>query len=358
MVDFHKLNVNDVTKETTDCVSFAFDIPDNLKDTFSFVQGQYITLKLAVNGEELRRCYSVCTSPHDGELRVAAKKVMGGRVSTWLNEQLQKGDELEVMPPMGNFFSPLDPGNQKTYVLFAGGSGITPVLSILKTVLQDEPKSKVILFYGNLNESATIFNKQLNAIEEKNADRLTIYYILDQPENEVSPIEKGVLSAEKTKVLLDKYVDIEGDNEYFLCGPPGMKDGVLMTLEEVVSDKDRIHVEVFTIDEEGGQKNGNKDGASSFAGNCSASIVMDGDDFEVNIKEGQVVLQAALDAGIDAPFSCRGGMCMTCRAKLTDGSVNMDKNYALTDPEVEEGYILTCQAHPTSEKICVDYDAY
>ena len=358
MADFHKLNINDVTRETADCVSFAFSIPENLRDTYSFIQGQYITLKLVINGEELRRCYSVCTSPNDGELRVAAKKVKGGRASTWLNEELKVGDELEVMPPMGNFYSDMNSVNQKTYVLFAGGSGITPVLSILKTVLQDEPKSKVILFYGNLNESATIFRKQLNAIEEKNADRLTIYYILDQPENEVPAIVKGVLSSEKTKALMDKYVDLTGDNEYFLCGPPGMKDGVLLTLEEVVSDKDRIHVEVFTIDEEGGQKNDKEDGASSFAGNCSALIVMDGDDYEVDIKEGQVVLQAALDAGIDAPFSCRGGMCMTCRAKLTDGSVNMDKNYALTDSEVEEGYILTCQAHPTTEKIGVDYDAY
>ena len=148
------------------------------------------------------------------------------------------------------------------------------------------------------------------------------------------------------------------DNEYFLCGPPGMKDGVLMTLEEMVSDKDRIHVEVFTIDEAGEPENDKEDEVSSFAGNCSASIVMDGDDFEVDIKEGQVVLQAALDAGIDAPFSCRGGMCMTCRAKLTAGNVKMDKNYALTDSEVEEGYILTCQAHPTTDKIGVDYDAY
>jgi ring-1,2-phenylacetyl-CoA epoxidase subunit PaaE len=225
-------------------------------------------------------------------------------------------------------------------------------------VLQDEPKSKVILFYGNLNETATIFRKQLDAIGEDNEDRLAMHYIMDQPEKEVSPIEKGVLSAEKTKALLDEYVDIQGDNEYFLCGPPGMKDGVLMTLEEMVSNKDRIHVEVFTIDEVEDEVSEKEDGASSFAGNCSASIVMDGDDFEVDIKEGQVVLQAALDAGIDAPFSCRGGMCMTCRAKLTDGSVNMDKNYALTDSEVEEGYILTCQAHPTTDKIGVDYDAY
>jgi len=251
----------------------------------------------------------------------------------------------------------MDSENEKVYVLFAGGSGITPILSILKTVLQDEPKSKVILFYGNLNEAATIFRKQLDEMSANHSNRLAVHYIMDQPENEVAPIARGILSAEKTKMLLEEYVDLQGDNEYFLCGPPGMKDGVLMTLEETVSHKDRIHVEVFTIDEEADTKEENE-ATSSFTGSCSATIVMDGDEFEIEVPEGEVILQAALDGGIDAPFSCRGGMCMTCRAKLTEGNVKMDKNYALTDAEVEEGYILTCQAHPTTDKIGVDYDAY
>jgi ring-1,2-phenylacetyl-CoA epoxidase subunit PaaE len=360
MSNFHKLIVNDVTRETTDCVSFAFDIPDELKKEFSFVQGQYITLKLAVNGEDLRRCYSVCTSPHEGELRVAAKKVIGGRVSTWLNEKLQMGDEVEVMPPMGNFYSKMDAAHEKTYVLFAGGSGITPVLSILKTVLEDEPNSNVILFYGNLNETATIFKDQLDELAKKFQDRLQVHYILDKPETEVDPINQGILSAEKTKSLLDQYVDISGDNEYFLCGPPGMKDGVLKTLEQNVANKETIHVEVFTVDTVMGTDAADQKEivGKGFSGICSAVIVMDGDEFEVDIPKGKVVLQAVLDSDIDAPYSCRGGMCMTCRAKLTEGSVEMEKNFALTDTEVDEGYILTCQSHPTTDKIAVDYDAY
>ena len=277
MTDFHNLKISDVTKETADCVSFAFEIPSSLTETYKFIQGQYITLKLHINGEELRRCYSVCTSPSEKELRVAAKKVSGGRASTWLNKELKIGDEIEVMPPMGNFYTPIDSANKKTYVLFAGGSGVTPIMSILKTVLEIEPESKVALFYGNLNESAIIFKSQLDDLLDRYENRLTVYHILDQPEGEYEPELNGVLSKEKTTELVQKYVDTSTENEYFLCGPPGMKDGVLNALNGLSIDQEKIHVEVFTVDTSTENKDTINQDASTVGDACSARIIMDGE---------------------------------------------------------------------------------
>lgn len=358
MADFHNLKISDVTRETAECVSFAFDIPENLSSTYKFIQGQYITLKLHINGEELRRCYSVCASPSENELRVAAKRVVGGRASTWLNEKLKVGDEIEVMPPMGNFHTPIDVSNKKTYVLFAGGSGVTPILSILKTVLEQEPNSNVVLFYGNLNESAIIFRSQIDRLTNEYNDRLKVYHILDQPEGECIPEFNGVLSSAKTTELVEKYVDSSAENEYFLCGPPGMKDGVLNALNGLPVDQEKIHVEVFTVDTSSDDNDTAEKDTSTGGVACAARIIMDGDEYDIEVPEGEVVLQAAMDADLDPPYSCRGGMCMTCRAKLEEGEVEMEMNYALTDKEVAKGYILTCQAKPKTPTITVNYDAY
>jgi len=358
MAKFHKLRVLNIIKETADCVSFGFDIPENLKSDYKFKQGQYLTLKLNIGGDEIRRCYSICTSPiSDDEVRVAAKKVKGGRGSTWLNDTLKEGDEIEVMTPMGNFYTELDASNSKTYVLLAGGSGITPIMSILKSILDVEQNSNVVLFYGNLNESAAIFKNELDSISDK-SDNAKVYHILDQPEGEVEEELTGMMTKEKMNSLLKKHIDLQGDNEYFLCGPPGMKDGVLECLEELKLDPEKIHVEVFTFDTVKDTEAADNQEAlqTELFCDCKATIIIDDEEHEVAIESGTVVLQAALDAGLDASFSCRGGMCMTCRAKLVDGKVKMKLNYALTDKEIELGYILTCQSQPTTATITVNYD--
>jgi len=357
MAAFHQLKVSDVKKETSDCVSVGFDIPAALQEDFRFIQGQYITLKLQVNEEELRRCYSICTGPGEGELRVAVKRVKDGRASNWINGDLKAGDELTVMTPMGNFYSELNPTNEKTYVLFAGGSGITPMMSILKSVLETEPDSSVVLFYGSLTESAIIFKTELDNIQSAHSDRLSVHYILDKPEGELDSLYIGIMTEDKINELITQFVEVGKSNEYFLCGPTGMKDNVLSYLNGFGIDKETIHVEIFTSDPDlpvvGEAKA--PEGTVRVTP-CDATIILDGDEYQATIKEGDVVLQAALDAGMDAPYSCRGGMCSTCRAKVTEGKADMKVNSALTDGEVEEGYILTCQAFPLTPTITVDYD--
>ena len=359
MAKFHQLKVKDVRKETSECVSVGFDIPVGIQDQFKFIQGQYITLKVDINGEELRRCYSICTSPNDGDLRVAVKRVADGRASNWINDDVKAGDELTVMTPMGNFYSELKPDNAKTYVLFAGGSGITPMNSILKAVLETEPNSSIELFYGSLNESAIIFKSELDAIQAKHEDRLNIHYILDKPEGDVDSLYIGIMTVEKIGELMSKFVDTSKEGEYFVCGPGGMKDNVLSYLESTNINKGAIHVEIFTsdpepveVDEDHEEPAQSSEEVSSF----QATIIMDGDEYEATLEKGDVILQAALDLGMDAPYSCRGGMCSTCRAKVMDGKAEMKVNSALTDGEVAEGYILTCQAYPTTPTITVDYD--
>ena len=357
MAAFHQLRVKDVRKETSDCVSIEFDIPETIKGDFHFIHGQYITLKLDVDGEELRRCYSICSSPGNGSLRVAVKRVVDGRASNWINDELRQGDDLTVLTPMGNFYSDLNSSNVKNYILFAGGSGITPMLSILKTVLQTEPNSKVVLLYGSLTESAVIFKSELDAIQSKYIDRLRIQYILEKPVEEVDPLTLGIMTPEKIGELMELFVDTDSDSEYFICGPTGMKDSVLSYLDSTDINKDAIHVEIFTSDPEPVEPEVEQvDGVSEGITSCEATIILDGDEYAATINKGDVVLQVALDAGIDAPYSCRGGMCSTCRAKVTEGKAGMKINSALTDGEVDEGYILTCQAFPLTPTITVDYD--
>src|ERR1051326_4198877 len=243
MAKFHKLKIADVRNETSDCVSVSFAVPDELRSEYKFIQGQYLTLKLFVNGEDIRRSYSICSGVHEGELRVAVKRVKEGKGSNFINDNFKAGQEVEIMTPMGGFHSPMDPYHKKNYVLFAGGSGITPMCSIIKTVLQDEPGSTLLLFYGNLNEDATIFRKELNEIAEKNSSRLKIHYILDKPQNPLDDIFKGIMTAEKVKTLIGKFVDLSKDNEFFICGPTPMMDHVRKTLEDISVEKNRIHIE-------------------------------------------------------------------------------------------------------------------
>lgn len=354
MAKFHKLKIAEITRETADCVSVVFDVPADLKNDYQYIQGQYLTLKLFVRGEELRRSYSLCSSPvADPELRIAIKKVKDGRGSTYMNDVARPGDMVEVMTPMGNFHTPISASNKKNYVLFAGGSGITPMLSIIKTVLKSEPQSSISLFYGNRDEASVIFRKQLAQLAEAHADRLKVYHILEN--GATNDLLKGLMTPEKVLALAENFIGLNLDNEFFVCGPGPMMENVKQALEKLKVDKSRIHIEYFTaVIEAVNAAEAKNDGDSVMS---KVTIIMDGEEKTVDLAtNGMAVLDAALAAGLDAPFACKGAVCCTCRAKVMEGKLIMDNNFALTDEEVEQGYVLTCQAHPVTEKVVVDYD--
>lgn len=358
MAKFYKLKVADVTRETAECVSIAFEVPEALKNEYKYIQGQYLTIKLNVNGEEIRRSYSICSSPVlDKDLRVAIKRVKDGRGSNYLNEKIKPGDELEVMTPMGNFYSELSGSNKKNYVLFAGGSGITPMLSIIKTTLHTEPGSKLTLFYGNRDESSVIFKKHLDELESKHNDRLKIYHILENNPSSSDELLKGLLTPEKTTKLVENFIKITDDHEFFICGPSGMMDCVKKALHHLNVPDKKVHIEYFTATLEQ-QKVATKieDTKHPFI-EAQVTVMLDGEETTFTLKpDGPAILDAALDADLDVPFACKGAVCCTCRAKLIEGKVHMDMNYALSDAEVAAGYILTCQSHPLTPVVKVDYD--
>ena len=354
MSKFHSLKVTEVVRETADAVSIAFEVPGNLKQEYRYKQGQYLTLKLMINGQELRRSYSICSSPlEENELRVAVKKVKDGRVSTYINDSVKAGNQLEVMIPMGNFYTEMNPANKKNYVLFAGGSGITPMLSILKTVLKAEPQSTVTLLYGNNDEASVIFKNQIDAIVAANASRIKVVHILANAPAGYTALQTGLMTKEKNAELIRTYVDVNADNEYFVCGPTPMMDKVKEALTDLKINEAKIHIEYFTTPV-------NADDATKApvvnVSGAKATIILDGDEHEVVLQPDETVLEAALRIGLDAPYACQGGSCCTCRALLEQGQVEMTVNYALSSSEVKEGYILTCQSHPKTSSVVVNYD--
>jgi ring-1,2-phenylacetyl-CoA epoxidase subunit PaaE len=354
MSKFHSLKVVDVVRETADAVSIAFEVPGNLKQEYQYKQGQYLTLKFNINGEELRRSYSICSSPLDAnELRVAVKKVKDGRVSTYINNSVKAGSTIEVMVPMGNFYTEVDAANKKNYVLFAGGSGITPMMSILKTVLKSEPNSTVTLLYGNNDEASIIFKKQIDAIADANSNRLKVVHVLCNAPAGCSPLLTGLMTKEKNIELVKNFVNTQADNEYFICGPGPMMDNVKAALQELKINDSKIHIEYFTTPVN--PNDAQKTVTSSVAG-ATATIILDGDQHSVVLEPDETVLEAALRIGLDAPYACQGGSCCTCRALLEKGEVEMTVNYALSSSEVKQGYILTCQSHPKTSSIVVNYD--
>lgn len=355
MSHFHKVKIKDIRRETNDCVSIALDIPAELKDNFVYKQGQYITLKLNIGGEELRRSYSACSSPlADPDLRIAVKAVENGKVSTFLNNGIIVGQELEVMNPMGNFFVEMPAEKEQHFVAFAAGSGITPILSLLKTALAVNESNKFSLFYGNKSTDDIIFRQELNDLVVKYENRFQVHHILSR-EKTADKLFEGRISPEKCLDLLMNFEEIQHADAYFLCGPFDMTMGLKDKLIEFGIPKEKVHFELFTTVEKEIDSETSKDVKTNT--DTKVTIVLDGEETELTITGNESVLDAALDAGLDAPYACTGGSCCTCRAKLIEGSVKMDVNYALTDQEVKDGYILTCQSHPTSPKIIVDYDA-
>ena len=352
---FHKLRVKNIRKETDDCVSIAFDIPVELKADFVFKQGQNITIKSTINREEIRRSYSICSSPLEKELRVAVKEVSDGAFSAFANRKLKEGDELDVLPPTGTFFTEVNINNKKDYVFFAAGSGITPVISIIKTILFVEPGSNVTLVYGNRNVSSIIFKEKLEALKDKHMQRFRIYYVLSRERTDAE-INYGRIDAEKCDQF-SRLIDFISVDKFFICGPEGMIFSVKKFLESNDVATSKIHFELFTTPS---RKNIKFYSAAKSNENEGSEIIVksDGRSFNFKLDYGSNnILDAALAKGADLPFACKGGVCTTCRARLIEGEVEMEANYGLEPDEVKAGFILTCQSHPRSKKVVVDFDS-
>lgn len=356
-IHFHPLTVKAITKETSDCVSVLFDVPVQLQSAFTFSQGQNLSLKKKLDGQEIRRTYSICSSPLDNELKIAIKKVEGGLFSGYANEQLAVGDTLEVMSPAGKFNTTLDASQSKNYLAFAAGSGITPVISLIKTTLAVEPNSSFTLVYGNKNRGSIIFFEELEGLKNKYMNRFTLLHVLSREKTD-SAINFGRITTEKLNELV-KLIDYTSVDEYFICGPEEMIFTVRDFVENMNVNKKKIHFELFTSP---GQKTtftqkketGDRSGPKS-----NITIKLDGRtvDFELPLGSDTTILDAALAQGADLPYACKGGMCCTCKAKLLEGEVMMDVHWGLEEEEIEKGFILTCQSHPKTEKIVVDFDS-
>ncbi|MGH1336977.1 MAG: 1,2-phenylacetyl-CoA epoxidase subunit PaaE [Aureispira sp.] len=354
---FHTLTIADVNEETNDCCSIAFDVPTALEEQYQFIQGQYLTLKANIEGEEVRRSYSICSSPNGEELRVAIKQVPNGKFSTFANEQLKKGDQLEVMTPTGKFYTALDATQEKHYVGVAAGSGITPILSILKAVLETEPESRFTLLYGNKNTGSIIFKEEIEALKNVYMSRLTVHYFLSR-EMLDAPLMNGRIDREKCGDIFTRLLDVKDIDECFSCGPESMIFAVRDTLLEQGLEEEKIHFELFTSPlGKLGQDRQRETREEDKGKVTDVTIKLDGKAFQFDLPfDSDNLLDAALKQGADLPFACKGGVCCTCRAKLVEGSVEMEVNYALEQEEVDAGFILTCQAFPTTEKVVVDFD--
>lgn len=355
-VHFHKLTIKEVKAETPDCVSIAFIVPAELQGEFVFEQGQNITIKKEIDGEEIRRSYSICSAPFENELRVAVKKVDSGKFSTYANSILKAGEELDVMPPTGKFNTKLEKQNAKRYLAFVAGSGITPVISIIKTTLQTEPASSFTLVFGNRGRHSIIFFEELEGIKNKYLNRFNFINILSREKTD-APVNSGRIDANKL-IELNRLIDYKNTDEFFICGPEEMIFCVKEFLEASGIEKKKIHFELFTTP---GQKQSPavnpEPPAKSNGPSGKITVKLDGRSFDFDLAfNGENILDAALKQGADLPFACKGGVCCTCKAKLLEGEVEMDVNWGLEHEEVEQGFILTCQAHPVTEKVVVDFD--
>ena len=346
---FNTLKVKEIKKETNDTVSIAFEIPNTLKADFSYLSGQYVTIKSIVDGEDVRRAYSLCSAPFEDDFRIGVKKVDAGKMSTFLNEKLKTGEELDVMQPVGNFLINSDAGNN---VAFAAGSGITPILSMIKSSLK--VGGRFTLFYGNKTASETIFKTELDNLKINFPEQFTLHYIYSR-EKASNIIYEGRIDKEKALNLLKEDLGLLKSEGFYMCGPEEMIFNVSDALKELDVSENKIHFELFTAPTTKNVESSSV--VSDFSGESQVTVIMDGDEFEFPLNSsGDFILDVAIENGADAPFSCKGAVCCTCKAQVIEGKATMDMNYSLSDEEVEEGFILTCQARPASEKLVVDYD--
>ena len=355
MSKFHRLPVAKVERETRDAVAITFAVPDALAEPFRFAAGQHLTLRADIGGEDVRRSYSICSGVQDGTLRIAVKRNPGGVFSGWANESLKAGDMLDVMPPMGHFNVPLATDHRRNYAGFAAGSGITPLLSIVKTTLAAEPQSRFTLFYGNRASGTVMFKEELAALKDTYLTRFNLVHVLSREAQDIELLH-GRIDRAKADALLAHWLDLDHVDTVFVCGPDGMMQAVADALKGRGYPDSKVRIERFATSV---PRREHKPGKLPEPGHteCEVTVVLDGVTRSYTLEKGkESVLEAGLKAGIELPYSCKSGVCSTCRAKLTAGEVDMDVNFALEDYEVARGFVLTCQSHPVTDRVAVDYD--
>ena len=353
---FHSLRVKSITPDTDEAVIVSFDVPAALQNDFQFTQGQHLTLRTQLNGNEERRSYSICSGVDDGELRIGVRHVTGGVMSSWLNQSLKTDDAIDVLPPEGRFFVPIDATQARNYLGIAGGSGITPILAIMKTVLAREPQSRFTLIYGNRRQSSTMFKEELEDLKNRYLTRLTLHTVFSQ-EHMDSPLNSGRLTQAKLAEFLGVLIQPQQLDHVFVCGPYGFNDEADAALLAAGVPAEHIHIERFGVPVDAAGVKAKPAAQPGDAPQAIVQIIRDGLSREIEFRtEHGNVLDAAAAAGLEVPYSCKSGVCCTCRAKLMEGKVRMDRNFALEKHEVEVGFVLTCQAHPLTERVVISFD--
>jgi ring-1,2-phenylacetyl-CoA epoxidase subunit PaaE len=353
--EFHELTVAEVVAETDDARSLRFAVPDELTETFAFRAGQHLTLRATIDGEDVRRNYSLCTAPHDGALTVTVKRIAGGLFSNWV-ANVRAGDSIAVMPPHGSFTYPFAPGHSGRYVAFAGGSGITPIASLVRTALSVEPDSRFTLFYGNRDSASIIFLAALAALKDRFLGRFELFHFLSDEDGDVD-LFNGMLDADTCTAAIERLVpDVAAVDGWFICGPGPMMDAAESALMARDVAADRIHIERFTAGRPSAALAAEMQQLQQAAAGLSLTVTLDGRTRRVPFTKDNI-LDSARDAGMPAPFACKAGVCATCRARVTAGEVSMAARYGLTDEEIAAGYVLTCQSIPKGAGVAVDYDS-
>ncbi|PWH86445.1 1,2-phenylacetyl-CoA epoxidase subunit PaaE [Brumimicrobium oceani] len=352
---FHTLKVKDIRQETKDAVSIALSVPNELAENYKYTPGQYLTFRTSIDGEEVRRSYSICTGIQENELRVAVKKMVNGKFSSFANDTLKVDDEIEVMTPMGTFTTDIEENTKKSFLFFAGGSGITPVMSLIKTILNTSKESNVTLIYGNRGVDHIIFRDELEDLKNRFMNRFSLMHVFSG-EKIGNKLQEGLLDKNQVELIYNAVLKGQNTDEVFVCGPEPTIYAVKDVFEEAGFDPKKVHFELFTSPTQSNKKP-LPTVASAHKVDANIKIILDGEEVLLNLdSNGESILDAAANAGADVPYSCKGGVCCTCKAKVLEGKARMDVNYALEKDEVEAGYILTCQAHPESEKLVVSFD--
>lgn len=354
---FHRLTIAEVRRETAEAVSIRFEVPAALKAAFAFKAGQHLTLKADIDGEDVRRTYSVCVAPSDGEMRIAIKQMRDGRFSTWANTKIAAGQTLEVLPPMGRFVLPDAKGAAPRYVALAGGSGITPVISILKTALEEHPTCRFTLLYGNRDSASIIFLEELAGLKNRYLDRLEVYHFLEDEAEEIE-LFNGRLDRAKCEEVFSRLVDVTAADAVFICGPGPMMDAAEAALAARGVPAERVLIERFTSSALSAEQIAKNEALQKKAAGTTLTVTLDGRRAKVafDATRGNI-LESVQAAGLPAPYACKSGVCTTCRAKVVSGTVEMKKNYGLSEQELAQGYVLTCQSVPTSAEVTLSYDA-
>jgi ring-1,2-phenylacetyl-CoA epoxidase subunit PaaE len=353
MSQYHSLRIAEVRPQTRDAITVEFEVPAALRPVFRFVQGQHVNVRAAIAGAEARRSYSICAAAHEERLRILIKRQPGGVFSNWANDHLRAGETLDVMPPAGLFHTPLDPRQARRYLALAAGSGITPVLSLIATTLALEPRSEFTLFYGNRASSAIVFREELADLKDQYLGRFTLVHVMSREQQDLDLLN-GRLTPEKVEALLKVWGPLAGFDAVYLCGPHDMNRDLAQALQAWGLPRQRLKVEQFAASR---QRQALGPPPVQAAAACEATLILDGRHYTFPVARGQeTILDAGLRAGVDLRFSCKSGVCATCRAKLVQGEVDMDGNFALEDYEIARGYILTCQSYPAGERVVVDFD--